>query len=476
MLAGNDTIIDPAPTDPVPADPETCSLLGTTGLVVQALMGVLVIASLVIKKQLEKRKRSWRIWLLDVSKQLAGQAVVHGLNILISWLVASVAHNNPCSLYFLNVLIDTTLGVGIIFISLKLFTWYFSSYLGYDGFISGKYGSPPRATFWWKQLLTYVMSIITMKLLVLLPLTLPRISDLLLRLGHWLLEYLSPSAQVIFVMAVFPLIMNIVQFCLVDQVIKGSAQTDEGQKDEGPRDGRGRRGRGGEGDGYSRVPDWEADLDSGEGPNSVSKTRDAVDRDLPPSSPLLSPGGHDGYGSTTPSPMGSPTNSNSFLPDNLSGGSIWSRMTGKAGSGAEGPKLGEAGSSTWWEYSEAAEEGRLSVPLERASRSKAPSPDSAKASKLASTSSISPPSASFDPPVPADPSSSATSSSSAARPRQQSRDWGTDSSQSQTQRSVASRRLTSDLEREARLTLSPPGSPVVKEGATDEVGLEIWRS
>ncbi|ODO11820.1 hypothetical protein I350_00604 [Cryptococcus amylolentus CBS 6273] len=463
MLPDNSTIIQPQPTDPVPADPETCSLLGTTGLVVQALMGVMVISSLVIKKQLEKRKRSWRIWLLDVSKQLAGQAVVHGLNVLISWLVASVAHNNPCSLYFLNVLIDTTVG------NLKLFTWYFTSYLGYDGFTSGKYGNPPQAQFWWKQLLTYLMSIITMKLLVLLPLTLPRISDFLLRLGHWLLDYLSPSAQVIFVMAVFPLIMNIVQFCLVDQVIKASPQADEGRGDEVRESGRGRRRRGGDGEGYSRVPDWEADLESGEGPKPG-----AVDRALPPSSPLLSAGGHDGYGSTTPSPMGSPTASQSYLPESLNGGSIWSKITGKAGS--EAPKVGEAGSSTWWEYPEAAEEGRLSVPPERANRSKAPSPDSARASKLAFTSPIPPPSATTDPPIPADPSSSATSSSSSARPRQQSRDWGTNSSHSQTQRSVASRRLTSDVEREARLTLSPPGSPVVKEGAADEVGMEVWRA
>lgn len=90
-------------------------------------MGILVIASLVVKKRLEKRKRSWRIWFLDVSKQLVGQAVVHALNLLvrcvsdtechpadagiqISDLVASVGNSNPCSLYFLNILIDTTIG------------------------------------------------------------------------------------------------------------------------------------------------------------------------------------------------------------------------------------------------------------------------------------------------------------------------------------------------------------------------------
>ena len=86
---------------------------------------------------------------------------------------------------------------------------------------------------WWKQLIPYLVSIVFMKLVVLLPLTLPGISGSLISFGHSLLEYLSPSIQVIFVMAVFPLIMNVIQFCLVDQVIKANTG----------KDGEGRNGR-----------------------------------------------------------------------------------------------------------------------------------------------------------------------------------------------------------------------------------------
>ena len=68
-----------------------------------------------------------------------------------------------------------------------------------------------------------------MKLVVLLPLTLPGISTILLKIGHAAIDYLSPSVQVVFVMAVFPLIMNVVQFCLIDQVIKGGK---DGQDDQ----------------------------------------------------------------------------------------------------------------------------------------------------------------------------------------------------------------------------------------------------
>lgn len=48
------------------------------------LVGVLVVASLVVKRQLEKRKRPWRIWLWDIGKQLAGQMVIHLLNLVVS--------------------------------------------------------------------------------------------------------------------------------------------------------------------------------------------------------------------------------------------------------------------------------------------------------------------------------------------------------------------------------------------------------
>lgn len=73
---------------------------------------------------------------------------------------------------------------------------------------------------WGRQLVPYLAAIIVMKLLVLLPLTLPGISTALVWFGQAILSVLSPAAQVIFVMAIFPLVMNVLQFCIVDQLIK----------------------------------------------------------------------------------------------------------------------------------------------------------------------------------------------------------------------------------------------------------------
>lgn len=78
--------------------------------VVQALLGLVVILSLVYKRQRESPKRPWRIWVFDVAKQLAGQMFVHGVNLLISGIVAQRKSGNACVLYFLNILVDTTLG------------------------------------------------------------------------------------------------------------------------------------------------------------------------------------------------------------------------------------------------------------------------------------------------------------------------------------------------------------------------------
>jgi hypothetical protein len=49
--------------------------------------------------------------LFDVSKQVVGQMFVHGVNLLVSDLTAHRSGGgNACVFYFLNILIDTTLG------------------------------------------------------------------------------------------------------------------------------------------------------------------------------------------------------------------------------------------------------------------------------------------------------------------------------------------------------------------------------
>lgn len=77
---------------------------------------------------------------------MLGQLFVHTLNVLLSNFVANVGEQNPCSLYFLNILIDTTLGVFIIYLTLRITTHVLTDVLGWTGFVSGHYSDRNRSS------------------------------------------------------------------------------------------------------------------------------------------------------------------------------------------------------------------------------------------------------------------------------------------------------------------------------------------
>ena len=143
--------------------------------------------------------------MFDVSKQVVGQMFVHGVNLLISGIGAHHSSGNPCAVYFLNILIDTTLGlfikpafrfnasfnnafigVGIIYFIHRLLTHIFSDLLELKGFKSGQYGSPTSVLFWLRQAAVYVTALTTMKLLVI---GLFAIWSGIFRFGDWLLSW-----------------------------------------------------------------------------------------------------------------------------------------------------------------------------------------------------------------------------------------------------------------------------------------------
>jgi hypothetical protein len=84
---------------------------------------------------------------------------------------------------------------------------------------SGNYGNPPRAWWWFKQSIIYFIGLMGMKICVLIIfLILPWIS----RVGDWALKWTEgdEALQVIFVMLVFPVIMNATQYYIIDSFIK----------------------------------------------------------------------------------------------------------------------------------------------------------------------------------------------------------------------------------------------------------------
>ncbi|KAI8068469.1 vacuolar membrane protein-domain-containing protein [Gongronella butleri] len=208
-----------------PADDEGCKLLDGFAIVVQILLASSAFGVLVFKRYRERPQRPVDIWALDVSKQFLGGAVVHAGNLLVSYLVGRPKHGAPsnlCVWYLLNVFLDCTIGVGILWCWLRALQWVLETQLHITYVRSGKYGPGPlhrRLKPWLKQTFIFILAEALMKTCVY---TMLRLFPVLFRIGNWALEWTKGNYryQVIFVMLIFPLLLNGMQFWIVDTIVK----------------------------------------------------------------------------------------------------------------------------------------------------------------------------------------------------------------------------------------------------------------
>ncbi|PYI00824.1 vacuolar membrane protein [Aspergillus sclerotiicarbonarius CBS 121057] len=209
-------------------DTGECRLLGPFSLLVQAALGALALLSLVYKRWRERPQRPLKVWTFDVSKQVFGSAMLHLANLLMSMFSAgqleirSKYKPNPCSFYILNLGIDTTLGIPILIFILHLLN-RLASYTPLaeppESIESGNYGRPPRASWWFKQSIIYFMGLLGMKICVFF---LIQLLPFIVKVGDWALRWTegNTAVQIIFVMLLFPVIMNAIQYYIIDTFIK----------------------------------------------------------------------------------------------------------------------------------------------------------------------------------------------------------------------------------------------------------------
>ncbi|PLN77427.1 Vaculolar membrane protein-domain-containing protein [Aspergillus taichungensis] len=231
-------------------DSGECRLLGPFSLFVQAALGALALLSLVYKRWRERPQRPVKVWAFDVSKQVFGSAMLHLANLLMSMFsagqleITSDYRPNPCSFYILNLGIDTTLGIPILIFILYILN-RLASYTPLanppESIQSGHYGRPPRATWWFKQSMIYFVGLLGMKICVFF---LIQLIPFIVKVGDWALRWTegNPGVQIFFVMLLFPLIMNAVQYYIIDTFIKKPArqlEEEESRDHEAPHDERG---------------------------------------------------------------------------------------------------------------------------------------------------------------------------------------------------------------------------------------------
>lgn len=240
---------EPSPGAP-PADGGKCHLLGPFAILVQGALGALALLSLVYKRWRERPQRPVKIWAFDVSKQVFGTVLLHMANLVMSMfsageIEAQIAiaaaktvgagpdedwRPNPCSFYLLNLGIDTTLGIPILLLILKVLTVGASKTPMAnppESIKSGHYGDPPKATWWLKQSCIYFLGLLGMKTVVFF---IFQLCPWIVIVGDWALKWTegNTALQIAFVMLIFPLIMNAFQYYVIDSFIKKTPQADEG--------------------------------------------------------------------------------------------------------------------------------------------------------------------------------------------------------------------------------------------------------
>ncbi|OQV24318.1 Ras-related protein Rab-43 [Hypsibius exemplaris] len=191
------------------------ALTDTFGFLIQLALGGIAFAFLIIKRYCEARatRRPWLVWSFDTSKQIIASFVTHFGNLLIS----EFAKGDPCSWYFINFLLDSTVGVVIIILGLR-FSNYIIVRFGWTILRSGEYGSAgywSRFKAWVGQVFVYcavstVEKCITASFMV-------SIWKPMQNLVIW--PHVNPKLEVAVVLLIVPFVVNVIVFWVIDNLL-----------------------------------------------------------------------------------------------------------------------------------------------------------------------------------------------------------------------------------------------------------------
>uniref|UniRef100_A0A8C5MR83 Store-operated calcium entry regulator STIMATE n=1 Tax=Leptobrachium leishanense TaxID=445787 RepID=A0A8C5MR83_9ANUR len=191
---------------------ENGALLDRFGVFIQAVLAAVAFSTLMLKRcsEPEDERRPWRIWFYDTSKQAIGALFIHFTNVFLSDLT-----EDPCSLYLMHFLLDATLGMLIIWLSVTTVSMIVKK-RHITILVFGEYGDPPRASAWLGQCGIYLVIMIVEKTIISLVLLIPgwtKLQEILLN------DIPDPRLELILVMLVVPFIVNAIMFWVVDSLI-----------------------------------------------------------------------------------------------------------------------------------------------------------------------------------------------------------------------------------------------------------------
>lgn len=203
-------------SDLVRGHPQGCdngALIDHFGVLIQGVLALVAFSTLMLKRWREPkdRRRPWRIWFFDTSKQAIGALFIHFTNVFLS----NLTEVDPCSLYLMHFLLDATLGMLVIWLSVK-FVSLIVERQQYTLLVFGVYGDPPQAAAWLGQCILYLLIMVVEKTIISLVLLIPGWT----KLQEILLDYIpDPKLELVLVMLVVPFIVNAIMFWVVDSLI-----------------------------------------------------------------------------------------------------------------------------------------------------------------------------------------------------------------------------------------------------------------
>jgi len=215
-----------SPTTAAPAEQECKVLAGPVGKGMQVILFCLSVAVLLFKYRRESGDRTASEFFMDSSKQLVGAGWIHVLNILFAkGLEAHFEAGDQCHWYWLNIVLDCTLGVAVEYVLMLFLTSFIQkmSPAQADDFDTGDYKGKDgscHAVKYVKQILLWLVIVSLMKICMCAIMAIGHNS--LIGLAQALLSPFANDAtlKLFVVMILTPVCMNAFQFWMVDNFIK----------------------------------------------------------------------------------------------------------------------------------------------------------------------------------------------------------------------------------------------------------------
>ncbi|XP_031626678.1 store-operated calcium entry regulator STIMATE-like [Contarinia nasturtii] len=186
------------------------ALTGFLSWLLQGVLAGLAFTCLIAKRFREPPgiRRPWIVWWYDTSKQGIGAIVIHLTNVLL----APLFQGDPCTWYVINFLLDSTIGLLIVFIGIR-FCQFLSFYKKWPAINFGVYDAPKS---WIYQTCIYIGLMALVKIA----------TTLFIQWKFWekiknlvLSPFSNESIELILVMLVIPFFVNLLIFWVTDNFL-----------------------------------------------------------------------------------------------------------------------------------------------------------------------------------------------------------------------------------------------------------------